>query len=190
MFLLNRLNTMDELNVLTKISELIESLPADAQRRSLAFLNDKYGSTKISEGKKQFAIVDGLDLNPVGRNSARRFTQAYQLRRENKQIKCLLAVYYLSDYLNDPSLANEEEINRSEPVTVDHVATFFHEVEWELPTNLSNTISQSSRSGWIDNSSMTDLKTTDKGKSLLDDVWEPTYAEIFNSRTVLLEPAR
>ena len=175
--------------MLAKISELIESMPEDAQRRSMAFLNDKYGSAKLPEEKKQFALVEDLNLNPKGRNSARSVAASFELRRENKQIKCLIAVSYLSDYLTNPRYASEEDLEQATPITVDHVATFFHEVEWELPANLSNTISQSSRGGWIDSSSMTDLKTTEKGKSLLDDVWAPIYTEIFKSRTILAEPA-
>ena len=176
--------------MLAKISDLMESMPEDARRRSMAFLNDKYGSGKLPKEKKQFTLVEDLELNPDPGWSARDFAEAYELRRENKQIKCLIAVYYLSDYLSDSSgdrpYATKEELEKVMSVTVDHVATFFHEVDWELPADLSNTISQTSKNGWIDSSSMTDLKTAEKGKSLLTDVNAPIYREIFKATRILV----
>lgn len=179
---------MNELAALTKISELIEPMTLDGQRRAMAYLNDKYGNGSSPKEKKKFTLLEDLDLAPQGRKSARSVAKCYELRRENKQIKCLIAVYYFSDYLPKPGYATKANLKNATPVTVDHVATFFHEVEWELPTNLSNTISQASRSEWIDSSSMTDLKTTEKGRMLLHEVWAPIYTETFKTRTIMAEP--
>jgi len=171
---------MNELETLSKISALIEPMSVDGKRRAITYLNDLYGIDKPTTKKKNFMLVKDLGLNPEGRISAHRVAEQYELRRENKQIKCLIAVSYISDYLN-------KKVYEVGPVTVDHVASFFHEVKWELPADLRNTISQSAREGWIDSSNTTDLKTTEKGRALLNDVWEPGYLKVFKSRTISAE---
>jgi len=153
---------MNDLTTLAKISDLLALLNSDEQRRA----------------------VECLVLKPAHGESARAMAERYELKRDNKQIKCLIAVHYLSDYLPKMPYATKEELERVMPVAVEHVATFFYDVGWELPADLFNTISQAGTSGWIDSSSTTSLKTTEKGRSLLEDIHEPIYLETFKSRTI------
>jgi len=173
---------MNELTTLAKILELLESMSSDEQRRTMAHINDKFGNgSPPPKEKKQFTFVEGLVLNPTHGESARSMAERYELKRENKQIKCLIAVHYLSDYLPRNPYATKDELENVLPVAVEHVATFFLDVNWELPANLFNTISQAGTSGWIDSSNTTSLKTTEQGRSLLAEINEPIYLETFKS---------
>ena len=176
---------MNELTTLAKISDLIEPMTPDERRRVMAYLNDKYGNGSPPPKKQQqFTLVESLVLEPTHGESARSMAERYELKRENKQIKCLIAVHYLSDFLPKNPYATEKELKRVLPVSVEHVATFFLNANWELPADLFNTISQTGTSGWIDSSSATNLKTTEQGRALLNEIHEPIYLETFKSRKI------
>jgi hypothetical protein len=159
------------------VDDALSGLEKDAQQRLLDWAAAKFGGNSTSKptspssvpaqkaakskassgGKKTklvIKIMKDLDLRPKGKISAIDF--AKQKLPTNLKQKCVVGVYYLSRTLE------------TERVSVDHVYTFFKELQWPVPPDLPNTLHQAGSEGWLDTSSADDLKLTLRGENLVE----------------------
>jgi hypothetical protein len=111
-------------------------------------------SLATKKSKSVLKQVKDLDLRPKGSPSAVDF--ATEKQPTNLKQKCTLAVHYISRVLE------------LEPVTVSHVYTFFKELSWPAPSDLTNTLQQAGSEGWLDTANAEDLKVTTRGENLID----------------------
>lgn len=110
---------------------------------------------KAAKPKGAYSMVKDLNLRPSGKTSLKDFVDEKQ--PSTNQEKCVVAVYYL---LNKLGMAK---------VTARHVYTCFKTMNWRVPANLDNALGLVAfRKGWLDTSSMEDIKLTTHGDNLIE----------------------
>jgi len=105
--------------------------------------------------KKSPSLVKDLDLRPKGKKSFLDFVTEKAPSTQAEQ--CVVAVYYLT---------HEAKISK---VTDNHVYTCFKHAHWRLPYNLDDRLAWvSSQKGWLDTSTMSDIKLVPAGENLVE----------------------
>lgn len=110
------------------------------------------GKAKV---KPSLSLVKDLNLKPKDKKSLDEFSD---VKKPNSHYeKSTIAVYYL-----------KHELNLS-AVTESHVYTCFKHMKWRVPADLSNTLAYAaSHFGWLDTSSLQDIKVTPMGENLVE----------------------
>lgn len=174
---------MDEIEAIKAVADVLAKLPEEERGRVLAWANAKFGGmtsapalnnpvasaeakvvnstvkhkAKLKSAKKPKTVIamdKSLNLAPSGKISALDF--ASDKAPTNVMQKCVVAVYYL-----------RHTIELSE-VTVSGVLTFFKTLSWPVPANLRNALAKSGTEGWLDTSSLEDIKLTSMGENLIE----------------------
>ena len=112
---------------------------------------------KVKGTKKAKTIISmdkSLNLAPSGKKSAVDF--AAEKAPANVKQKCVVAVYYLRDFIEVPN------------VTTSAVYTFFKTLGWPVPADLKNTLQQAGTEGWLDTADGEDVKLTSMGENLVE----------------------
>lgn len=103
--------------------------------------------------KESYGIIKNLDLNQP--SSLRDFYQ--KKKTSSAQEKNAVFVYYLA------KIANIKNIN------LNHIYSCYKEVGEKMPGALKQSLADtSSKKGWIDTASMSDIKITIKGEGLVE----------------------
>jgi hypothetical protein len=172
---------MDELGAMKAISEQLEKLADPERNRVLAWALSKYAhggiaapdlagsptkkagtkppknATKTKSPKKAKSVISmdkSLNLSPSGTKSAAEF--ASEKAPSNVLQKCVVAVYYLRDFLE------------MENVSVSAVFTYFKTLNWPIPADLRNALQKAGSMGWLDTADAEDIKITTMGENLIE----------------------
>jgi hypothetical protein len=136
-----------------------EALPSVRQSESVkqphpvkAVNNKKLTGAKKS--KTTFKRIKDWDLSPPSKISASAF--ANEKNPTSQKQKCVVAAYYISHILE------------FEAVTIDHIFSFFKDLNWIVPANLPNTLHQAGSEGWLDTSDSENLIITNRGENLIE----------------------
>lgn len=168
---------MDELDAMKAVSKALEQLQTAEERgRVLAWAHSKFGVAttpfapaglresaakaavpRVKSPKKAKSIISmdkTLDLSPKGRQSALDFAE--EKAPTSAMEKCVVAVYYLRDIIELPT------------ISVQAVFTFFKTVQWVPPADIKNMLQQAGSKGWLDTANSEDIKLTTLGDRLVE----------------------
>ena len=105
--------------------------------------------------KISHTIIKALNLKPKGKKTFIAFAKEKQ--PASFEQKCTIAAYYL------------EKILSIKDISVNHIYTCYKDVNWRVPSDLRNKLSYtSSQKGWLDTSSMANIKLTAHGENLVE----------------------
>ena len=104
-----------------------------------------------------YSIVSGLDLNPNGKESLKKFVTQY--KTSNGAEYNLVFVYYLKKIIG----ANN--------ICPDHIYTCYMDLKVKFPSNIRQSlVDTKNRKGWIDTSNMSNILITTMGENAILDL--------------------
>jgi len=132
----------------------IETAPAPKATKRKKRKKRKKSEGTTRKKRKRPSILKGLNLRPKDNKSFKDF--ASEKLPSSQQEQCVVAIYYLKHTLNEGK------------ITADHVHTCFKDAGWRLPANLHQRLAYvASQKGWLDTSSMDDIRLTPAGENLV-----------------------
>jgi len=140
----------------SKFSSLPAPINSTAEAMETRKSKKKQGKAKKStKTKPSHSMVKDLNLKPSGKQTLAEFVR--EKKPSSNRGKSVVCVYYLQHILKET------------PITANHVFTCFKSIGWRVPSDLDNTLQWvASQRGWLDTSSMADIKVTTHGENLIE----------------------
>jgi hypothetical protein len=174
------MGAMEELDAIKAIDEIMSAIEDKSIRnRILRWAWDKYSDlpshekpqvpsqepkpkrkpskrkSKAQPTKARLSIMKDLNLRPSNKKSFKDFAE--EKKPTSNDMKSTVAVFYLRRYTG------------IQKISINHIYTCYKECKWRIPSDMANSIRQtSSRHGWIDPSDLDDIQLSTLGENLVE----------------------